>query len=145
MTLRWFAPRKLQLEDLECVGVKVMEPKGRVLAHLDDVSGQVLLHIGNVTLYKDGRVRVWPRSGISLQRILPALLTSAEDAVMGRRDTSTGWHQLPGTTTSVWWSDVYIPADEDHPLATALRGMGVRLADELHWDDRMRLDLGAGS
>lgn len=147
MTLRWYIPKSLKLEDLECMGVRVMEASGRTVAHVDEASGRVLLLVGDVTLYKDGRVRVWPRHGINLERALPALLTSAEDALMGRQDTSAGWCTATSTKfrTTHWRASVYVQAPDGHPLAEALRcPRWLEHEDELVRDGRIAIDVEAG-
>jgi hypothetical protein len=144
MTLRWFIPRQLRLADLECMGVRLMDADGHAIAHRDEASGRVLLRVGDVTLYKDGRVRVWPRRGIDLQRALPALLTSAEDALMGRQDMSSGWCTETSTKfqSTHWRASVYVQAPDGHPLAEALRcPRWIEYEDELVRDERISIDV----
>lgn len=110
--------KPLHLEDLEHFGVRQGTPCGAPTAHIDE-DGVVMLNVGDVTKYADGRIVVWPRIGLEHNTtVIRALLTSAEDALLGKKLVWTMRRRKKGTYRIL---TVYMPAEEGNPLRLALR------------------------
>ena len=122
MSMRYFMPKRLRPADLECLGVKIKPAQGPSTAYVDKETGHVLCEVGDVTIHRNGRVFVWPREDIDdLRSAMPAMLTSAEDAAMGRRKRDCGWQNRKSPSGAYWRCTVYVSLPDSHKLSMALR------------------------
>lgn len=142
MSLIWYVPKRLKIEDLQGMGVTLKDPRGRAIAYVHEETNKVLCEVGDVAIYRDGHISVWPRRGVTLRRILPALLTSAEEALMGRHYTRDGWWRIRTSKSTFWRCTVLVELQETDELALALRkGLHVRAEDDQDRDRRLVEDV----
>lgn len=120
--LQWRHVRRFQesehsTENLEALGIRVLEPRGHAVYQLDDEAG-VVKKIGTMAVYSDGRITAAPFLDTT-PRELRVLLSLCVDAFRGKLKTVDWWTTTRGGTrrrVSGWW----VCVDDADPVARVL-------------------------